>query len=467
MGLLDEVAGAALGALGLGQGESWRTRLAEAAYTSPSGRRMTFAWSRASRRRRARADEREFAGVDGTYVRDLGRSGRRFPVVAIFHGPDCDLAASAFEELLDETGVGRLEHPVYGEHDVVPVGDIERVDDAVEAAGQATVSVEFVRTLRGAYPTPGASEEADLLGAFDAFQAASAGRFGALAGLAKGVGALKQAVADYRKTLKAVRRSLNAVADRQAAVKRNFDSVYRDLSNGLETLVIAPLALARSSQQLAQYPATLLGRLENRLADVPALTAAVLAGYVDLFGGASASSRSPAAGAAGVRGVTARDVASYAMAELCVTSGVAATAVALVSAAAQGGYATRAQAVEAALALEDLHEQVTAWTEAEAGAIAAAEPSAELPAPPPVDAEAPAALAELVRASSALLIRRSTSIAATRVTTLDRDRTILDLCAELHGDVSEEHLDRLINLNALTGDEIILLPAGRRISWLA
>ena len=47
---------------------------------------------------------------------------------------------------------------------------------------------------------------------------------------------------------------------------------------------------------------------------------------------------------------------------------------------------------------------------------------------------------------------------------LDRNRTIIDLAAELYGSVDDQ-LDFLINSNNLTGSEILELPRGREIVY--
>ncbi len=55
-------------------------------------------------------------------------------------------------------------------------------------------------------------------------------------------------------------------------------------------------------------------------------------------------------------------------------------------------------------------------------------------------------------------------MAAERSIVLDRDRTILDLCAELYDEVDEK-LDLIIDTNNLSGDEVFELKAGRRIVY--
>ena len=105
---------------------SWKDRLREASYTSPSGTKIVFTYENVSRSRSKNTVENNFPDVQGSLIQDLGSSGRRFPIRAIFWGNNCDLEADQFEAMLFETGIGKLSHPLYGLFDVVPFGSITR-----------------------------------------------------------------------------------------------------------------------------------------------------------------------------------------------------------------------------------------------------------------------------------------------------------------------------------------------------
>ena len=108
---------------------NWQTRIGPAAYTSPSGVRLTFQYENVTRNVNKKTSNFEFPNVDGSQVQDLGRDGRKFPIRAFFTGDDHDIDASAFEDALLERGRGQLEHPFYGSFTVVPFGAITRRDD--------------------------------------------------------------------------------------------------------------------------------------------------------------------------------------------------------------------------------------------------------------------------------------------------------------------------------------------------
>jgi hypothetical protein len=62
------------------------------------------------------------------------------------------------------------------------------------------------------------------------------------------------------------------------------------------------------------------------------------------------------------------------------------------------------------------------------------------------------------------LVETSFTLLQERRIVLDRERTIIDLAAELYGSV-DDRLDLLINSNDLTGSEILELPRGRTIVY--
>jgi prophage DNA circulation protein len=56
----------------------------------------------------------EYPYTDGASTEDMGRSGRRIPMCAIFYGDDYEIALQQFIDAIDEAGSGELIHPVFG-----------------------------------------------------------------------------------------------------------------------------------------------------------------------------------------------------------------------------------------------------------------------------------------------------------------------------------------------------------------
>jgi hypothetical protein len=75
------------------------------------------------------------------------------------------------------------------------------------------------------------------------------------------------------------------------------------------------------------------------------------------------------------------------------------------------------------------------------------------------------ALENAVAVAAGYLVALSFGLRFERRVVLDRERSMVDLCAELYGATWETVLDEFINANELTGDEILELPRGRSIVY--
>ena len=159
---------------------TWEGRLKQAAYITPSGNRITFDYEDVSMNVDKRTSAFEFPEVNGTYIQDNGHSGRRFPLNIFFWGSDYDLESNAFLDALLESGVGQLDHPIYGLRDVVPFGTIERIDNLKTAANQAIFQVLFWETTGIIYPTNQSDPATGALGAIEDFNEGASIQFGDL-----------------------------------------------------------------------------------------------------------------------------------------------------------------------------------------------------------------------------------------------------------------------------------------------
>ena len=118
---------------------TWGDRLKEAAYTPNTGGRIVFLYEDVSDTFEKRTSGFNFPDVDGTYVQDLGNTGRKYPLTVIFTGPNNDLDGDAFLEALRVKGPGSLDHPVYGTVSVIPFGEIKRTNAVKTAANETKI----------------------------------------------------------------------------------------------------------------------------------------------------------------------------------------------------------------------------------------------------------------------------------------------------------------------------------------
>jgi hypothetical protein len=74
------------------------------------------------------------------------------------------------------------------------------------------------------------------------------------------------------------------------------------------------------------------------------------------------------------------------------------------------------------------------------------------------------ALTELVHQSAQLVMSAAFALPMQRTITLDRDRQVVELCAELYG--SPDYLDDFIIQNNFNLNEIELLPMGTKVTYV-
>lgn len=400
---------------------AWQDRIKPAAYTSPSGARMMFQYEDVSRAVDKKTAAFNFPDADGTYVQDLGHQGRRYPMRMFFSGNDYDTEAAAFEDLLLETGVGSLEHPVYGAVDVVPYGSITRRDDLVTAANQAVIETEFYETIGVIYPVAQVDRESQVRSAVSAFNGALAAEYSnnvaAISGVDRvGLKAVYQALLNNAEAI------LSPIAATEKMIEATFKDIVDSIKAGIDILVADPLTLAFQTAIMIQTPARAAALIRDRLeaygtlADTTGTAVAANEFYTtDLF-----------------------------------TSGAISGAV---SSSVETRFASKPEAIAAADQIITDFDRVVAWRDAEYSALGATDTG-----------EAYQALQEAVALCAGYLIEISFTLAQERRIVLDRDRSIIDVCAEVYGAVDEK-LDYFIQTNELTGSEIIELSKGQSIVY--
>lgn len=402
---------------------SWQERLREAAYTSPSGGRLTFEYEQVSEEFDRKATPFDFADADGTFVQDLGRTGRRYALRVIVWGDNYDVQAAGWMAALAERGQGILEHPVYGRLDVVPVGKVRRRDDLVVRANQAIIEVEFFETIGVAYPTTTgdpAAALADLIAAAGVAQAEQLAQAKILESALGQTGFL----AEFNAALDTVEDNIRKVSDGVASAQRQFDAIQKSINRGIDVLIKDPLTLAFQTQQLINTPARIAGQVSGRLD-----------AYGDMFDS--------------FVGKDAGDEEQLANTDLFASATATATALAATTEA----HPNRPAAVLAAEALLEQGDALAEWRDtnfAEQGVID--------------EGGSWQATQEVIAAAAGVLVEVSFGLAQERRVVLGSARTIIDLTYELYG-TTDSKLDALINDNDLTGDEIIELPQGKEIIY--
>jgi hypothetical protein len=402
---------------------SWQDRLRQAAYTSPSGTRLTFDYEQTSEAFDLKATPFEFADADGTFVQSLGRTGRRYPLRIILWGDTYDIQAEGFMAALSEAGQGILEHPVYGRKDVVPVGKVSRRDDLVRQSNQAIIEVEFFDTIGLVYPsatTDTAGQIAALVTAAGAAQAAQLAEANVLDTAVDRADFLSR----YNAALDQVSEQMRPITEGVETVQRQFDAIQKSINRGIDVLIRDPLTLAFQTQQLINTPARIVGQVSGRLD-----------AYANLF--------------ATIIGPTVTKRTQLYNSDLYASGTATATALA----ASTETYTKRPDAIGVAEDLLDLSDALAAWRDTNYATLDQIDTGGSWQA-----------TQELIATAAGALVALSFGLAQERTIRLGSARSIVDLAYELYGTVDSK-IDDLINDNNFSGDEIIEIPQGREVVY--
>lgn len=409
---------------------SWQDRLRDAVYVSPSGERIDFNYEDVRQTVDKKTTGFEFPDSDGTYVQDLGHSGRRYPLRIFFWGDDYDIEAALFEAALLERGVGTLEHPIYGVINVVPFGTITRNDALKTAANQAVFTVTFWETIDIIYPSGQIDPASEVLTAVDEYNDAVSAEFEEITDLDS---AIEQTSFknSYQSLLDGARSGLQVVADAQSDVQQQFDAIADSINEGIDILVGQPLALAFQTTLLLQSPARALTSIAARLTAYGDLASSI-------FSGPTASP-----------GNDARNSNEFHTDDLYASTYVTGSIVSVVN----NQFTTKTEALEAAEIVLAQFEAVTEWRDNNFESLAEIDTGGSYQQ-----------LQEAVALTAGFLVQISFTLKQEHRVVLDRNRTIIDLVAEKYGSVDDQ-LDFFINSNDLSGSEILELPKGREIVY--
>jgi enamine deaminase RidA (YjgF/YER057c/UK114 family) len=124
------------------------------------------------------------------------------------------------------------------------------------------------------------------------------------------------------------------------------------------------------------------------------------------------------------------------------------------SGAAQGT-TSRKDTVEAANTIIELLEMITEFSDTKVSQNVFVDS----------DSSAYLALNKLVQNSAQIILNAAFALPMRRTIKTDRDRQVIELCAELYGSIENDVIDQFITENNLNINEIELIPMGREVSY--
>lgn len=410
---------------------NWNKRIREASYTSPNGNSIVFLYEDLKTEFDKKTTAFNFPDANGTYIQDLGNTGRRFPLRIFLSGNNYDLEANNFINILQEKGVGRLNHPIYGVFDVVPFGTIRRVDALKTEANQAVFDITFWQTIGLIYPTSQTDPASDVLQSISSFTNQSAAQFENTVNISETV--LKTNLkAQYENLLSVVSNALYSIANAQNDVFSDFNTIKRSINESIDTLIDDPLTLAFQTIELIKAPARAITSITDRLD-----------GYFNLSN--TIISNFPAAD----KTTSSKNRNAFYNQNLFTSSLI----IGAILSSVNNQFETKTDALETADSLLSNFEKVQAWRDDNYTIIEEIDTG-----------ELYQELQKTVSLAAGFLVEISFSLKQENSIILNRPRSIIDLSAEIYGSV-DENIDFLINSNNLTGSEILELPRGKEIVY--
>jgi Mu-like prophage DNA circulation protein len=440
----------------------WTDKIEDVSYTSPSGKSFSFTFEDLEKETDLKTAIFTFIEKDGAYIQSLGRAGRRFPMVCIFAGQYCMDSADEFEAALEERGYGELKHPIYGTRKVVPTGTIKRTDKLVSETNQSIVEITFSETItEDTFPESSVSSEDDIESKLSDYEDSASADFAdnfsadtaseSLKGMAV-LTAQKQTIND----------KLASIAKKNPSAWTQFQTTIKALENSIEKAFTKALNIARQVLNILKTPSRLLISLKAKLE-----------GYTNLINQIISQFTTDPLGINNIKNqfASSRLVAFSALAE--VASGIAITASKTVAttdtsasaedgedsgntdtstASSAPGFKSRSEAIEVAESLVAILEKLQDFQDAQVANNAFTDTGGTYEK-----------LVAVVYASVNSIINTAFSLPTQRIITLDRDRQVIELVAELYGDLDK--VDDFIQENNLTADTIELLPMGTEIVY--
>lgn len=409
---------------------AWDDRLRKAEYTSPTGTVLTFDYEDVGYEFTKNGAVYDFPDEAGSFVQDLGRSGRRIPLRIIVWGENYDFAAEDWMDALGEPGIGRLSHPVSGVIDVVPFGPIARRDNLKTEANQAVIEVTFFETIGAIFTAFQLDPALSVVTAVDEYNKAAADQLKQDTNLDT-TPEQSQLKGPYQLLLDSVDAELGAIADSDAAVKSQFEAVRDSINASIDTLIGDPLTLAFQSAILAQAPARALTSISARLG-----------AYGNLLQSVTAQSFTPGLGSAESNNFHSANLFGMTYVTGSVLSSL------------NNQFQTKTDAISAADVILSQMDSLVVWRDDQFQALGEIDTG-----------EAYLQLLEAVGLAAGFLVEISFTLKQERVFTLTVARNFLELSAELYGNVDDGTLNFFIDSNALSGSEIIEIPTGREIVY--
>lgn len=442
---------------------AWQNEIKDAVYTSPSGREFTFHYGALKSETDLKTSTFTFPETDGALVVPLGVGGRRFPLSCSFYGDDCLQKAAAFEEGLKERGYGELQHPIYGNHKVVPTGTIGRSDNLTEALNVSTVEVTFSETIIDeTFPDSKIVTEDIINNSLDSAYAniaAEAAKDLIFENTADKITAQVKA----KSLFQMISDGMTGIVKKSQAAYAEFQQEKLNADKAVNNFVSDTAGAVTSCLNLLRIPSKLYINTYDKIEAYAGLISDIVTNFKKDPIGKNAMRNQTVLATAALEGALTALVSGTCISmtgsgniDSAPTSSkktVGATFVLqVIQSINDSQFKSREEAVTAAEQIASLYDAVTAYIDSKTEKDLYVSTG-----------EGFSAMHDIVIKGLQYIVNTSFSMAMRKNILLDRDRQIMELLTELYGDW--DRIDEFIVDNNLTADEIALIPMGRRVAY--
>jgi hypothetical protein len=415
---------------------SWQDDIKQVSYESPSGKEFTWLYEGVSVTVDKKTTEFRFAEKDGVYIQDNGIAGRKFPFTCYFVGDTYNETADEFLLALEERGIAKLQHPLYGDRNVVPTGQISRRDDLVTAANQAIFTVTFSETIKDIFfPSSEVDATESINSGLDDTQDVQSKKF-SLDIARKTVGDQTKLATRMAKQLQTLNKKTKELIAFSEDIKTQYDTVAASYENAIDTVFDNAETVASQGLLLARLPAKVESDFKLKAEIYNDMFVEIANDFANALLPDNDSNNFPNNNNFFE---TNKNLISYNLA-LC-------------EAVLFSSFGTRSEAVEASesilVMLDDLKDFQDSYLDGTLDTIDTGE-----------DYES---LLKLISEVTGYLISISFDLPSQKILVLGEETNIIPLCAELYGNL--EQLDYFIDTNNFNCDTLEILPIGKEVIY--
>lgn len=411
---------------------SWENDIQVAKYTSPAGAEFEFKWEALEINVDKKTATFNFAEKDGVYIQDLGRAGRSFPFTLFFIGEDYHTESENFLLALEEKGIGKLEHPLYGNRDVIPTGKLTRRDDLITGAGQAIFNITFSETIKDIFfPSNEIDATNNISNNLDELQQTQSEKY------AKDiesvtVGDTINLATRIEKQLEIFDSKVQDIIDYTEEIKTEYETIKSSLEASITEIFDEAEEIVYQGISLYRLTANTIMDIKEKADIYINIVQDVIADFED--------------GISNIRGLTNNNNFFE------TNKNIIACAGALCESVLYTTFQTRNDVIEVSETILDFFDDIKDFQDTYLEALGLVDTGEDY-----------YLLSNLISIVTGYLISISFNLPLKKSVILGEETNIITLCAELYGDLSK--LDYLMDTNNLNINEIEFLPTNKEIIY--